>query len=649
MMFCKPYETDSWTPINLCGRNWDHKPDNPEEKERIERCGGSVVAKAGVQRVVWSRPKVNHKGPIRRSTQIDKIPFLAVARSLGDLWSYDYFKEQFVVSPDPDVSVMTLEPGRHRCLVLGSDGLWNMLSPVESVSVVTDLEMHFEDRVIHDPMVSVSYWINPAEKLVTRALNKWRAKMMKADNISCVVVLIDPLGPSKLTILRKRREEHFQKLRDARSASQIPRAVESSNEPSTSDAMSKANHNQNNLGGRENQQEEEKEQEKVGEDRAGTNSSDDTENKSEKVDPALDIGHGSGSSTSPPHGHSLRSSFHSPVTNHRVLTKAASTSKVGKPHRSAHQADAVRFPLSPRRLSHPTLTSKPGDMDDSVQASSALTISPAFTSVLSPTSEDPLLPSVQPQILDPGSADTLTPAMSMSDSLRKLMNLDAVKASSAPLAMGNSVSTSVLHQSHSGSRGPVARDQRKPRRSLQGMLNFTRQHNSSFLTSAPDVNQTLPATSHMAKTFSHPPSLGSPLRVETSKETELPSTRILRVATTQRSSKLDSISPDSKPSLSNKTDLTADSKPLTDSPVIQSAGGSAMKKVKKRREFRLLHRTRTTLRRARTAARKAFCPENRPFLKQLPGTKRKREDKRHASSAQSSKRLKRSDDLHYSV
>ena len=55
----------------------------------------------------------------------------------------------------------------------------------------------------------MSYWINPAEKLVTRALNKWRAKLMKADNISCIVVLIDPLGPSKLTLLRKRREENF--------------------------------------------------------------------------------------------------------------------------------------------------------------------------------------------------------------------------------------------------------------------------------------------------------------------------------------------------------------------------------------------------------------------------------------------------------
>ncbi|XP_060064593.1 protein phosphatase 1D-like [Ylistrum balloti] len=192
----------------------DHKPDSPIEKKRIEECGGQVVAKSGVQRVVWNRPKVNHKGPIRRSTPIDRIPFLAVARSLGDLWSYNYLNEEFVVSPEPDVSVHPLDPTRDKCLVIGSDGLWNMISAEEAVSVVVDLEYQFEYKVIHDPQASVSYWINPAEKLVNRALSKWRARSMKADNTSCVVVLIDPLGPRKLSILKKKREEHFKKVRE---------------------------------------------------------------------------------------------------------------------------------------------------------------------------------------------------------------------------------------------------------------------------------------------------------------------------------------------------------------------------------------------------------------------------------------------------
>jgi protein phosphatase 1D len=37
------------------------------------------------------------------------VPFLAVARSLGDLWSYNYKTEEFVVSPEPDVSVIDID------------------------------------------------------------------------------------------------------------------------------------------------------------------------------------------------------------------------------------------------------------------------------------------------------------------------------------------------------------------------------------------------------------------------------------------------------------------------------------------------------------------------------------------------------------
>jgi protein phosphatase 1D len=83
----------------------DHKPDSEEERERIEACGGKVVEKLNIHRVVWYRPKFPHQGPIRRNTRIEEIPFLAVARSLGDLWSYNLKTQKFMVSPEPDVSV----------------------------------------------------------------------------------------------------------------------------------------------------------------------------------------------------------------------------------------------------------------------------------------------------------------------------------------------------------------------------------------------------------------------------------------------------------------------------------------------------------------------------------------------------------------
>lgn len=63
----------------------EHKPDKREEIARIKQAGGKVVYKSGIPRVVWNRPRLGHQGPVRRSTHIDEIPFLAVARSLG-LW-----------------------------------------------------------------------------------------------------------------------------------------------------------------------------------------------------------------------------------------------------------------------------------------------------------------------------------------------------------------------------------------------------------------------------------------------------------------------------------------------------------------------------------------------------------------------------------
>lgn len=53
----------------------------------------------------------------------------------GDLWSYDFYSGEFVVSPEPDTSVVTLDPKKHRYIVLGSDGLWNMVPPQEAISM----------------------------------------------------------------------------------------------------------------------------------------------------------------------------------------------------------------------------------------------------------------------------------------------------------------------------------------------------------------------------------------------------------------------------------------------------------------------------------------------------------------------------------
>lgn len=182
----------------------DHKPENPDEMKRIESCGGKVVSKSGVPRVVWNRPKIGHQGPVRRSTPIDEIPFLAVARSLGDFWSYNSQINQFVVSPDPDCSVLPIDTNIHRCLVFGTDGFFNMLSPAMAVHIVKQAERHNECAALSDSVNKV--WLNPSKLLVERALDRWDATKMRADNTSVVTLMLDPPGPPRAQVLKDRKK-----------------------------------------------------------------------------------------------------------------------------------------------------------------------------------------------------------------------------------------------------------------------------------------------------------------------------------------------------------------------------------------------------------------------------------------------------------
>ncbi|XP_066153788.1 uncharacterized protein Pp2C1 [Euwallacea fornicatus] len=182
----------------------DHKPESPDELRRIESCGGKVVSKSGVPRVVWNRPKIGHQGPVRRSTPIDEIPFLAVARSLGDLWSYNSQINRFVVSPDPDCSVLPIDTNIHRCLIFGTDGLLNMLSPAAAVHIVQQAERHNECEALSDDYNKV--WLNPSKLLVERALDRWHQTKMRADNTSAVTLMLDPPGPPRAQVLKDRKK-----------------------------------------------------------------------------------------------------------------------------------------------------------------------------------------------------------------------------------------------------------------------------------------------------------------------------------------------------------------------------------------------------------------------------------------------------------
>lgn len=50
------------------------------------------------------------------------------------------------------MSVHKLDASKDKCLIIGSDGLWNMISADEAVGLVFDLELQFEHKVINDPV-----------------------------------------------------------------------------------------------------------------------------------------------------------------------------------------------------------------------------------------------------------------------------------------------------------------------------------------------------------------------------------------------------------------------------------------------------------------------------------------------------------------
>lgn len=82
------------------------------------------------------KPLMHLKIPVPPEYPLGYIPFVSL--STGDLWSYDFYSGEFVVSPEPDTCVVTLDPSKHRYVILGSDGLWNMVPPQDAVSMCQD-------------------------------------------------------------------------------------------------------------------------------------------------------------------------------------------------------------------------------------------------------------------------------------------------------------------------------------------------------------------------------------------------------------------------------------------------------------------------------------------------------------------------------
>lgn len=60
-----------------------------------------------------------------------------------------------------------------RCLIFGTDGLWNMISPEGAVTLVQATEGHNEAALVGGNGSQPRDWLNPSKSLVDHALERY--------------------------------------------------------------------------------------------------------------------------------------------------------------------------------------------------------------------------------------------------------------------------------------------------------------------------------------------------------------------------------------------------------------------------------------------------------------------------------------------
>ncbi|XP_076904760.1 protein phosphatase 2C 37-like [Bidens hawaiensis] len=142
----------------------DHKPDRPDELERIEQAGGRVI--------YWDGARV--------------LGVLAMSRAIGDSYLKPY------VIPEPEVTI-TERTTEDECLIIASDGLWDVVSNDVACSVA---RMCLSAHKVPSPPRSPGSVLNVArgessDKACSDAsilLTKLALARHSSDNVSVLVV-----------------------------------------------------------------------------------------------------------------------------------------------------------------------------------------------------------------------------------------------------------------------------------------------------------------------------------------------------------------------------------------------------------------------------------------------------------------------------
>lgn len=141
----------------------DHKPNTPSELQRIESCGGSLVWLHGI------KPYIRGGDFVARQAMGERPKQLNYSRAFG---GKDLKKYGLIAEPDVSHFLITAED---RLVVLGSDGLWDVLSPSAVCNIA--IQTHLNGGSAADEIVRIALQEMP--------------KCGVVDNISAIVIFLN--------------------------------------------------------------------------------------------------------------------------------------------------------------------------------------------------------------------------------------------------------------------------------------------------------------------------------------------------------------------------------------------------------------------------------------------------------------------------
>nr|XP_043615305.1 protein phosphatase 2C 16-like [Erigeron canadensis] len=137
----------------------DHKPNREDEYARIEAAGGKVIQ--------WNGHRV--------------FGVLAMSRSIGDR----YLKPWII--PEPEVT-LTARAREDECLILASDGLWDVMSNEEACEVARKRILIWHKKNGGNTIERQQNGVDPAAQAAADYLSMLALQKGSKDNISVIVV-----------------------------------------------------------------------------------------------------------------------------------------------------------------------------------------------------------------------------------------------------------------------------------------------------------------------------------------------------------------------------------------------------------------------------------------------------------------------------